>query len=323
MNWEQEIATAFRKIEELVSEGFLTEEQAQRLESVSEKYQFFLPRYYASLIDKSDPMCPIRLQAIPRWEESLSKKEEIADPLQDLQHQPVPRITHRYANRVLLHLTPNCSMYCRFCFRKSLLNELKSDLFSGALTDAFQYLKNQTEIQEVIFSGGDPFMVSEGALQQTLQALSHISHIKRVRFHSRVPVTLPSRVNSTFVDALTSTRFRPIVVTHFNHPKELTHQALEALFRLREKAVLLNQSVLLKDVNDESDVLIHLCERLFEAGVLPYYLHQLDSAQGTSHFFVDEDRGRAIVDEMRKRLPGYLVPRYVIDIVGDSHKREV
>lgn len=323
MSWEHELGTAFRRVEELVSEGLLSIDEAQKIHSASEKYQFLLPKYYASLIDRNDPDCPIRLQAIPQVDEENQVRSESPDPLQDLQHQPVQRLTHRYQSRVLLHLTPNCSMYCRFCFRKSLLNDLKTELFSGAILEAINYLRENRTINEVIFSGGDPFMVSDATLQQTLQSLADIPHIKRVRFHTRVPVTLPSRVNSSLVTGLTSTRFSPVIVTHFNHPRELTTEAKNGLAVLKDKTTLLNQSVLLKKVNDKAPTLIELSEKLFESGVLPYYLHQLDPAQGTRHFYVDPVVGKRVWEEMKKQLPGYLVPRYVYDNADDLYKREV
>ncbi len=323
MTWEQELSTAFRSIEELVKEGFLTEEGVEQASLVSKKYQFLLPRYYASLIDKKDPFCPIRLQAIPQGVEVMTGEGGASDPLQDLKYQPVERITHRYKNRVLLHLTPNCSMYCRFCFRKSLLNELKPDLFSGALEQALKYIEKESEVKEVIFSGGDPLMVREETIKKVLRGIAQISHVKRVRFHTRVPVTFPSRITASLVESLSGTRFKPVVVTHFNHPKEITTESSKAILELKKGTTLLNQSVLLKRVNDSSETLVELSEKLFELGILPYYLHQLDSAQGTQHFYVEVEEGRRIWREMRSELPGYLVPRYVIDIVGDPFKQDV
>lgn len=323
MSWEQELAKAYRNFEDLVEADLLTAEEAAAARLTSQKYQFLLPQYYASLIDKNDPNCPIRLQAIPHISELTKGKKEIADPLQDLKYQPAQRITHRYENRVLLHLTPNCSMYCRFCFRKSLLNELKTDMFSGGLTEAVKYIEKENKIEEVIFSGGDPFMVGEEIVKQVLKDLEKTSHIKRVRFHTRVPVTLPSRVTPSFVEALGSSRFTPVVVTHFNHPKEITRESSQAIFLLKKKTVLLNQSVLLNRVNDSSDILVELSQKLFEMGILPYYLHQLDPSQGTQAFQVGVEEGKRIWNEMKRRLPGYLVPRYVVDIVGEPYKREV
>lgn len=323
MSWEQELAKAYRNFEDLLAAGLLTVEEAAEARLTSDKYQFLLPQYYASLIDKNDPNCPIRLQAIPHISELTKGKMEIADPLQDLTHRPAQRITHRYENRVLLHLTPNCSMYCRFCFRKSLLNELKTDMFSGSLTEALQYIEGENEVEEVIFSGGDPFMVGEEVMKQVLKELEKISHLKRVRFHTRVPVTLPAKVTPSFVEALGSSRFTPVVVTHFNHPKEITQESTQAISLLKKKTFLLNQSVLLNRVNNSADILVELSQKLFEMGILPYYIHQLDPSEGTQSFQVDVEEGKRIWNEIKKRLPGYLVPRYVVDIVGDPYKREV
>lgn len=323
MSWEQELSKAYRNFDELVEAGLLTAGQAADARLTAQKYQFLLPRYYASLIDKNDPNCPIRLQAIPHISELSTGKREFADPLQDLKHQPAQRITHRYGNRVLLHLTPNCSMYCRFCFRKSLLNELKTDMFSGGFNVALRYIEKEAKIEEVIFSGGDPFMVGEEVVKGVLNELEKISHLKRVRFHTRVPVTLPARVTPAFAEALGSSRFSPVVVTHFNHPREITRESAEAISLLKKTTFLLNQSVLLNRVNNNSDVLVELSQKLFEIGVLPYYLHQMDSSEGTQSFQVDMKEGKRIWDEMKRRLPGYLVPRYVVDIVGDPYKREV
>lgn len=323
MSWEQELSSAYRDFESLLADGYLTQKEAEQAKVVSKKYQFLLPKYYAALIDKTDPNCPIRLQAIPSFSELDEAEGEIADPLQDLKHQPVERITHRYGNRVLFHLTPNCSMYCRFCFRKSLLNELKTELFSGAIAEGVRYIQGEKRIEEVIFSGGDPFMVGEGALIQVLAEIAKLEHVKRVRFHTRVPVTFPSRVTESFVKALTSSRFRPVIVTHFNHPKEITAESERAVNELKKGTILLNQSVLLKGVNDTPEVLAALSEKLFEVAILPYYLHQLDPARGTRKFYVSPEEGRRIWEELKKLLPGYLVPRYVVDIIGEPFKRDV
>ena len=323
MSWEQELAGAYRRLEDLVADGYLSQEEALRVQGVAKTYRFLIPKYYASLIDKRDPACPIRLQAIPQFSEELKTDSDSPDPLGDLKHRPALRITHRYKGRVLLHLTPNCSMYCRFCFRKSLLNELKEDLFSGGFTEGIAYISKTIEIEEVIFSGGDPFMVGEGALKKVLSQLSEISHLKRVRFHTRVPVTLPSRVTASFVEALASSRFRPVVVTHFNHPREITPQSTRALLALGNRFIVLNQSVLLKSVNDNAQILGALSEQLFEMGVLPYYLHHPDPAQGTSQFYLSVEEGIGIWEAMRRELPGYLVPRYVKDVVGEAYKRDV
>ena len=280
-----------------------------------------LPRYYASLIDPSLPNCPIRLQAIPCVEEGApAQGNESFDPLHDVDHKPAPHITHRLQGRALLHLTPNCSMYCRFCFRKSLLNEHVSELFLGSLDASLAYLHREKSLREVILSGGDPLMLSDRALGWAISQLGLMPHIKIIRLHSRTPVTLPSRVTPQLIEALASSKQR-VLVTHFNHPREITWQACNAMHLLRGAGItLLNQTVLLAKVNASVATLRGLSEKLFEAGILPYYLHHPDPALGTQMFWVSVEEGRALYHELRKQMPGYLVPRYVQDHPSRPYK---
>lgn len=316
--WKTEYRDALRTAEDLFRHGLIDESELPHYHRVIDRYSLFLPRYYAGLIEPHNPHCPIRLQALPNPEELRDVPGELADPLGDLQHRPVSRITHRYKGRALLHLTVNCPMYCRYCFRKSLLNEDASDFFSGGLKEAFDYVEATPELEEVILSGGDPLMVSDSLLGQVLERLSTIRHLKRVRIHTRAPVTMPARIDDGLARAVQLSRLPLIVVTHFNHPREVTMESATACRILRPlTAALLNQSVLLRGVNDSVETLKALCERVFEAGVLPYYLHQLDKARGTAHFEVSEPAGRRLFAELKAALPGYLVPRYVQDM-GDS-----
>jgi lysine 2,3-aminomutase len=208
-------------------------------------------------------------------------------------------------------------MYCRFCFRKTLLNAESDAFFEGGLTESLDYLRQHTEIEEVILSGGDPLMVSDENLKWTLRQLAALPSIERVRIHSRVPVTFPERITPELVDALDTQK--PIVlVTHFNHPKELTNSCRSAIAHIKARGLtVLNQSVLLKRVNDKVETLKQLMVGLFEMGVLPYYLHHPDQAAGTAHFQLSQTEGLTIYEELKKCLPGYLVPRYVVD-TGDA-----
>lgn len=323
-SWETQWRESLRSVEDLVREGLVDAGAAERLRPVLARYRFLLPRYYASLIDRADPRCPIRLQAVPDPDELAALPGDGPDPLADLVHQPAPRVTHRYRGRALLQLTPNCSMYCRFCFRKSLLNELKDDLFDGELETALDYFAARPDVEEVILSGGDPLLVSTRAMGALVTRLSRVAHLKRLRVHTRVPVTLPARITESLVTELTSTRLPVVMVMHFNHPRELTEATAEAASRLRKGGVtLLNQTVLLKGVNDEADTLVSLSEGLFDQGILPYYLHHPDAAAGTSRFRLSERYGREIHEGVRRRLPGYLVPRYVKDVVGAPYKATI
>lgn len=323
-SWQLEWARNLRSAEDLVEAGLVPPERAAGLDRVLKKFKFSLPRYYAELIDPKNPKCPIRLQAIPALEELIEVEGFKADPLSDLEHQPAPRITHRYQGRALFHLTPNCSLYCRYCFRKSLLNELRTDLFGGDFSEPLGYLAEHPEVEEVILSGGDPFLVTDLTLRHLISALAALPHVKRLRIHTRVPVTFPARVTDALARAIASTRLPVVLVTHFNHGKEITEAASAACSRLKQvAAMMLNQSVLLKDVNDSRETLAELSEKLFEIGILPYYLHHPDRAAGTAHFDVSRERGLQIHHDLRARLSGYLVPRYVVDEVGFLYKRGV
>lgn len=323
-DWERELAKSYRSADDLIALGLIRPQEKPRYERVLHRFKFRLTPYYASLIDRDDPQCPIHRQAIPRLDELEDVPGLVSDPLRDLEHEPVGRVTHRYPNRALFHVTPACSMYCRYCFRKSLLNELQTDLFGGRLHEALQYFREHSEIEEVIFSGGDPFLVGDAALSAFRAELEAIPHLKRIRFHTRVPVTFPMRVTETLARSIRSERLPTIVVTHFNHPKEVTPSSALACRLLREAGVhLLNQSVLLAGVNDSAAVLSELMEKVFEAGALPYYLHHPDRAAGTGSFDLPRERGLLLHESLQRRLPGYLVPRYVVDIVGQPYKRSV
>jgi KamA family protein len=324
LSWQSEWAHNLRSAEDLAACGLIAPDRRHAVDRVLKKFKFSLPRYYARLIDPRDPHCPIRLQAIPSPEELDVAPGWDPDPLADLSHQPAPSITHRYRNRALLHLTPNCSLYCRYCFRKSLLNELRSELFGNSLADSLAYVAAHPELEELILSGGDPLMLGDSALGRVLDDLAAVPHLKRIRIHTRVPVTFPMRITDALAKELGRCRLPIVVVVHFNHPRELTDEATEACARLKQvSAAVLNQSVLLKGVNDSAETLRELSEGLFDRGILPYYLHHPDKASGTGHFGISPEAGLAIHNALRERVSGYLVPRYVVDEPGIPYKRSL
>lgn len=333
--WKIEYRQALRTPRDLVAAGLIPEAEADAYSQVLDRYALFLPKYYAGLIEKGNPACPIRLQAVPDLKElsddvrlapaqpaaRTHDREVSGDPLGDKAHRPVSRITHRYQGRALLHLTVNCPMYCRYCFRKSLLNEDAGEFFDGGLEEALGYLAARNDLEEVILSGGDPLMVSDSLLAQLFEKFAAIDHLKRIRIHTRAPVTMPSRIDADLMAVFAAAKLPIVVVTHFNHPRELTEQSRAACGLLKVSTqALLNQSVLLERVNDDVATLKALMQGLFEAGVLPYYLHQLDRAKGTMHFEVPEPRGKEIFEQLKSALPGYLVPRYVVDRGDSFHK---
>ncbi len=299
----------------------LSEAEAAGAAQVAAVFPVGAPGAYLDRIDPADPADPIRRQVVPELAELTADPREVEDPIGDQAHSPAPRLTHRYPNRVLLVPTYQCAVYCRHCFRKESL--LSSDPYSAdTLTPALDYIRAHTELREVILTGGDPLVLSNAALEALCQQLEQIDHLRLLRVHSRLPVVQPGRVNAGLVRALRgSGRLQVAVVTHFNHAREIGPETAEAARRLREAGfLLLNQTVLLRGVNDSVDALAALSERGFAAGVLPYYLHQLDAVAGAAHFAVSDQRARALHRDLHAALPGWLVPRLVREIPGEPGK---
>lgn len=309
----------FRSIDDLAAAGLL--EPSRALHQVGERYAVSLTDDIADLIDPNDPNDPIARQFVPDARELEMRPEERADPIGDDAHSPVAGIVHRYPDRVLLKPIHVCPVYCRFCFRREVVGPGKETLTSEELAKALGYVRNHPEIWEVIVTGGDPLMLSPRRIREIVSVLADIQHVKVIRWHSRVPIADPGRVTDELVSALASSGKATWMAVHCNHPRELGDKAVAALRRLRNMGVVLvSQTVLLKGVNDDATVLESLMRRLVEAGVRPYYLHQLDLAPGTSHFRVDIEKGRAIMRALRFRLSGIAQPTYVLDIPGGYGK---
>lgn len=264
----------------------------------------------------------ILLQVLPRGEEEIARRGFCGDPVGDRDSIVIPGLLHKYRTRVLVMTTGACAMHCRYCFRRQL-PERGGPLGREARERLCRYVGEHTDITEVILSGGDPFMLDCGALRDIVKPLLHCEHVCTIRFHTRVPVARPSIIGDEMCGLVSDIAARRscIVVVHANCAQEIGAGCRESLRRLRGAgAVLLNQSVLLKGVNDSADELERLCRELVDAGVLPYYLHQLDRVQGAWHFEVPIDVGCGLVRELRARLPGYAVPRYVRDTPGGLSK---
>lgn len=317
--WQEELKSAIRSVSELAGYAFLKNSS----QSPEKDYRTLVPRYYLSLIDPSDAEDPIAKMAFPREDELFFTDLGRRDPIGDQDKLAAPRLTHRYRDRALLHTTNLCPMYCRFCFRKNLMNETEEDLYSGEFDPAFEYLVRHPEIEELIFTGGDPWMLSSKKIEQLLiRVASELPRIRRLRFHTRMPVTLPSRVNQDLLDVLKQRYpFQIIVVTHFNHPKECSDLAKAAIEKLKSVGVLLlNQTVLLNGVNHEASILRDLWMTLGGWGVMPYYLHHCDLVKGAEHFRVSLEEGRRVFRELRGSMPGYFLPHYVLDRPGGAGK---
>ena len=278
-----------------------------------------VPRGFAALMQPGDPRDPLLLQVLPQAAEQLSVEGFRADPVQDAEAIRAPGLLQKYRGRALLLVTGACALHCRYCFRRQFpyAEHASGQRFDAALA----VLQESSDVREVILSGGDPLMLDDDALAYLLSRLEAIGHLRRLRLHTRLPVVLPSRVTSALCRLLSRGRLRPVIVTHVNHPAELGGAAADALDRLgRARIPLLNQSVLLRGVNDDADLLATLAERLFDLGVTNYYLHQLDRVSGAAHFEVDDGRALRLQRQLRERLPGYLVPRLVREQPGASHK---
>ncbi len=292
-----------------------------RNHAAEQTFNIRIPKHYVSQIDWDNPQDPIRLQTIPQADELLFDPRELTDPIGDQAHSPVPRITHRYPDRVLLYPTYQCAVYCRHCFRKESLSDANDQFSEELLRPAFSYIAAHPEVQEVIVTGGDPLILSSQRLAYLRSQLESIPHLRMIRFHTRVPVVTPQRVDQGLVEALTG-RLMVCVVTHFNHPQEITPECKVAAQRLREAGfVLLNQTVLLRGINDNAETLQTLFRELFYTlGIKPYYLHHCDLTRGLSHFRTTIAEGLDIMQKLRGYMSGPCVPQYVLDLPGGNGK---
>lgn len=274
-----------------------------------------VPRPFIALMQKNNPADPLLRQVMPLREEFHEAVDYTQDPLQE-QDSSTPSLLHKYRTRVLLMLRTACAVNCRYCFRRHFPYQ-DHGFNQENKQEALTYIANNPQINEVILSGGDPLMASDAHIKTLLQDLSAYSHIKRIRIHTRLPVVIPRRITQTWVQTLANAPFQVILVLHMNHAQEMSPALQEGLKRLQQAGVtLLNQAVLLKGVNDHVQAQVDLSETLFEAGILPYYLHLLDKVSGAAHFAVSDTRAQALMQEMRGALPGFLVPRLAREEAG-------
>lgn len=283
-------------------------------------YPVRITPHIQSLIDAHGPDSAVARQYMPDVRELAVTADEDPDPTGDYPHSPVAGIVHRHADRVLLKPLHACAVYCRFCFRRDMVGPGKDVLDEAAMDEAIAYIAAHTQIWEVILTGGDPLLLSPRRLRALIERLEKIEHIQVIRIHSRVPVADPARVTDDLSNAIDT--YKPLyVVLHINHADEITDDVVAAWARLRAAGcTLLSQSVLLRGVNDDADVMEKLFRRLVTLRVKPYYLHHPDKAQGTSHFRLSLARGQDLMNELRRRLSGLCLPTYVLDIPGGAGK---
>lgn len=275
-----------------------------------------VPRGFVARMQKGNPQDPLLMQVLPLGIELDATAGYELDPLQEDKSNPIPGLLHKYHGRVLVTLTSACAVHCRYCFRRHFpYAENNPGRFGWE--KIFSYIRENNTISEVILSGGDPLSVGDNLLKLFTDQLQTIPHVKRLRIHTRVPVVLPERITQSFIAWITQLKLDSVIVIHANHPNEISGDVKQALLTLRQKGVqILNQTVLLKNINDNVATLVELSESLFAAGVLPYYLHVLDKVQGAAHFDLDGKIATELHAGMMTKLPGYLVPRLVCEEPG-------
>jgi lysine 2,3-aminomutase len=307
---------------DLLNAQLIPAERLREAEAVAERYAITISPAIAGLIDRNDPNDPIARQFVPDGAELEVTPEERDDPIGDLAHSPVEGIVHRYPDRVLLKAVHVCPVYCRFCFRREMVGpQGLGTLSPEAMDKAFAYIAEHREIWEVILTGGDPLVLSPRRLSEIMERLAEIDHVKIVRFHTRVPVVEPHRINAELIAALKESGKTTYVALHANHPRELTGDARAACGRLVDAGiVMISQSVLLKGINDDPDTLADLMRAFVETRIKPYYLHHPDLAPGTSHFRLSIEEGQALVAGLRGRVSGLCQPAYILDIPGGYGK---
>ena len=298
----------------------LTAEERRGAMAAEQEFPFSITPYYAALCDPDDPMCPVRMQAVPHVAETRRMPFQLRDPLAEDAHMPVPGLVHRYPDRALLLLNNMCPVYCRYCLRKRLTGEVNEVLSRAGIERAVAYLRAHPEVRDVILSGGEPLYAADARLQEVLAALRGVSSIEILRVHTRMPVVMPQRITPELVRVLRAAA--PLwLVTHFNHPKELTPDAIAACERLCDGGIpVSNQTVLLRRVNSSARILKELFHKLLMARVRPYYLHQCDLAEGLEAFRTPVAAGIEIMEQLQGWTSGLAVPRFVIDCPSGGGK---
>lgn len=313
-------SSAIRDPQSLADAGLISPEARRDVEQVAARYTVSVTPTVHSLIDTRDPADPIARQFIPTTAELSEAPNEDPDPIGDDRFSPVSGIVHRYPDRVLLKLLHTCPVYCRYCFRRERVGNAEKPLSEEDIAAAVQYVRDRSEIWEVILTGGDPFILSPRRLRDAVRALGEIDHLGVIRVHTRVPIVDPERIDAALLDAMRTDK-AVYVVIHCNHARELSPPALKAIRRIIDSGIpVLSQSVLLKGVNDDPATLEALFRALVRNRVKPYYLHHPDRAPGTRHFRASLKRGRALVDSLRGNVSGLCQPTYVLDIPGGHGK---
>jgi EF-P beta-lysylation protein EpmB len=322
-SWRQSMKRAVRSSVELRRMLEIEHAPGTGLDAAEASFPVFAPLEFIARMQRGNGCDPLLLQVLARGDENTVVPGFTADPVGDNAASLLPGLIRKYRSRALLVMTSACAIHCRYCFRRHFPYEetpRSADDWQAAL-DA---IAKEAAIDEVILSGGDPLTLADSTLAHLAERIARIDHVQRLRIHTRLPIVIPQRVTSELLAWLRGTRLTPVVVVHVNHANEIDDATAAALARLVDAGIpVLNQTVLLRDVNDSAAALIALSRKLVDLRVMPYYLHQLDRVGGAAHFEVPAVRGLQIVEQMRAQLPGYAVPRYVQEVAGEASKREV
>jgi EF-P beta-lysylation protein EpmB len=319
-DWKAELSHCVSSIDELLNQLGLTPEDLNATEQAASGFPIKVPQPFVQLMEYGNSNDPLLKQVLPVKSELEIDSHFNTDPVDESNFNPVSGIVHKYRSRVLMIISPNCAVNCRYCFRRHFPYDENRQSKQQWLK-ALDYLKTKPEINEVIYSGGDPLAANDNFLRWLTGEIESIKHIKRLRIHTRLPVVIPSRIDDQLLNWLGNTRLKPTFVLHINHANEISTELSQGVDRLNKAGIkVLNQSVLLRGVNDSSQKLVDLSEKLFEAGIMPYYLHMLDPVQGASHFDVSKDHAVKIFSQIQAELPGFLVPKLVQERAGESAK---
>lgn len=324
-DWLQQLADVITEPAELLEYLALSDSpEWQKGHDARRLFALRVPHAFARRMKKGDPNDPLLLQVMTSASEFIATPGYSTDPLEEQDDAiAVPGLLHKYINRALLLVKGGCAVNCRYCFRRHFPYQ-DNQGNKANWRHALDYIRQQPELDEIIFSGGDPLMAKDHELAWLLDEIETIPHIKRLRIHSRLPVVIPARITEALTQRFSQSRLQILLVTHVNHANEIDSEFCDAMTRLkRANVTLLNQGVLLRGVNDNADTLAKLSNALFDAGIMPYYLHVLDRVQGAAHFMVPDDEARLIMRELMTKVSGYMVPKLTREIGGEPSKTTI
>ena len=322
-SWEWQVKNRIETLEDLKKYVTLTPEEEEGVKKTLQTLRMAITPYYISLIDPNNPDCPVRKQAVPTGKETYQSPADLLDPLHEDEDSPVPGLTHRYPDRVLLLITDMCSMYCRHCTRRRFAGQKDGESAIERIDKAIEYIAKTPQVRDVLLSGGDSLCVSDERLEYIISRVRAIPHVEIIRLGSRTPVVCPQRITDDLVNMLK--KYHPVWLnTHFNHPQEVTKEAAEACAKLANAGIPLgNQTVLLRGVNDCVNTMKKLMHELVKMRVRPYYIYQCDLSMGIEHFRTPVSKGIEIIEGLRGHTSGYAVPTFVVDAPGGGGKTPV